>query len=459
MNNNSARRASIILGVFMAIVLVAGAIIPLFTQNTPVTQTTNPTDVPIPTFPPAPSNLSAITFDSVYLHPTGIFSIGQPVGWTASEPNKGPSIAQVNITNNDNLSVVDTYVEDAGEAGVTAAELSDRFNQDVINASWARFNQWSETSRNFDEATGTLQIDFNITLNRQQYVARQQVWTDGRWIYVVRVLAPENATELLRYLLDGFVASFTPNTFFQGTPLDWSAYYDSADSHIIRYPAEWSVTDSAPGRPTSITSNNGVQLRVESREGVSVADEDAATAFVEGLRSNITTTSVRPITRGTASGFAVAYTFTNIDGDAQSGLADLLNGTDGTLHVADLRFPAANIDLNALNVEAAADATVEGGAEATAEATAEVPSLNVTDASMIDVYRDLATVMSTFTVVTPIPVAQPDATPTFVPTATLEVTAEATAESTVEAVEEVEATEEATADATAEATAEATEAS
>lgn len=445
MNNNSARRASIILGVFMAIVLVAGAIIPLFTQNTPVAQTTDPTDVPIPTFPPAPSNLSAISFDGVYLHPTGIFSIGQPAGWTASEPNKGPSIAQVNITNNDNLSVVDTYVEDAGTT-ILPEELSGRFNQDVINASWARFNQWAETSRNFDAATGKLQIDFNITLNRQQYVARQQVWTDGRWIYVVRVLTPENATELLRYLLDGFVASFTPNTFFQGTPLDWLAYYDTDDNHIIRYPSEWSVTDSAPGRPTSITSNNGVQLRVESRDGVSVADEAAASEFVEGLRSNITTTSVRPIQRGMASGFAVAYTFTNVDGDAQSGLADLLNGVDGTLHIADLRFPAANIDLNALNVE------LTPSAEATAESTSEAPSLDVTDASMIEVYRDLATVMSTFTVVMPIQLAQPEGTPVFVPTATVEVTAEATAESTVESVEEAPTPEEPTEEATAEAT-------
>ncbi|MCK6579218.1 MAG: hypothetical protein L6Q98_14060 [Anaerolineae bacterium] len=449
MTSNSARRASIALGIFMAIVLIAGAIIPIFTQNqTTTTETTPPTEAPIPTFPPPPSNLTEITFDKVYLHPTGIFSIGQPDGWEASEPNKGATIAQVNLVNNEALAVVDSYVEDAGGA-IQPEELSGRFTREVINASWARFNQWEEANRVFDPATQRLQIDFNITLTRQQYVARQYVWTDGRWIYVVRVLAPENATEMLRYLLDGFAASFTPNTFFQGTPLDWTAHYDSAANTVIRYPSEWQVTDSALGGPTSIASSNGVQLRLTNAAGTTVNDEDAARAFAESLRAGLTVSSVNAVEHGGVPGFAVAYTFSTVDGEGQSGLAVLLNGTDGALHVADLRFPAANIDLNAIAPDAAA--------ETAAEATAEAPALDVTDAAQIDIYRDLARVMNTFVTVQPIPLANVEVTPTVVPTVAAPV--EATAEATVEAAAEATAESAAEAEATPEATPEATEAS
>ncbi|MBK8022657.1 MAG: hypothetical protein IPK19_14800 [Chloroflexi bacterium] len=455
MTGNSARRASIALGIFMAVVLIAGAIIPLFTQNSTTTaETTTPTEVPIPTFPPPPSDLSVISFDKVYLHPTGIFSIGQPEGWQASEPSKGATIAQVNLINNESLAVVDSYVEDAG-GPIQPEELTTRFTREVIGASWARFNQWEESARVFDPAAQRLQIDFNITLNRQQYVARQYIWTDGRWIYVIRVLAPENATELLRYLLDGFAASFTPYTFFQSTPLDWTAHYDIAASTVIRYPSEWTVTDTAAGGPTSIASSNGVQLRLQNVAGTSVDDEDAARAFAESLRAGVTVSSVEAIERLGSTGFAVAYTYTNVDGEGQSGLANLLNGADGALHVADLRFPAAGIDLNAINTdEAAAEATPEAAAESTEEA----PSLDVSDASEIDIYRDLAQVMSTFAVIPQIALASAEPTPTVVPT--LAPTTEATVEATTEAAgDEAAATEEPVEEPAADATAEATEAS
>lgn len=413
MNNNNARRASLALGIFMAIVLVAGAILPLFTGNQQTTVTepnTPPTTAPVPTFPPPVTDFTAVTFDQVYLHPTGIFSIGQPAGWLANEPNKGAAIAQVNLINNDTQSVVDTYVEDAGS--ITPADLDAHFSREAIQASWARFNQWSETARSFDEATGRLTIDFNVTSNRQQFVARQQAWTDGRWIYVVRVLTPDNATSYLRYLLDGFAASFAPNTSYAGTPLDWTAYYDPTYSHIIRYPATWALTDSAAGAPASITSEDGVALRVFATPGASVADEAAARAYVEGLRAGLTIASVAPAGDAQASGFGVAYTYKNVDGEDLSGYTVLLNGVEGVLHVADLRFPLANGDLNAAQQTALAAATApEATPEAApAEATpevgpAEAPNLELAGEADFGVLANLADVMATFRVVPPIPVA------------------------------------------------------
>ncbi|MEO8397170.1 MAG: hypothetical protein ABI700_29515, partial [Chloroflexota bacterium] len=83
--NSNAKRASIYLGAFLAIVMLASVFAPLINQraSTATTDTTAPTETVVPTFPPPPSNLNSISFDKVYLHPSGIFSIGQPDGWNA----------------------------------------------------------------------------------------------------------------------------------------------------------------------------------------------------------------------------------------------------------------------------------------------------------------------------------------------------------------------------------------
>ena len=220
---------------------------------------------------------------------------------------------------------------------------------------------------------------------------------DGRWIYVVRVLAPANATDFLRFLLDRFSSSLQPFTQFIGTPLDWTAYYDTAASHIIRYPSGWTLTDSAPGAPASITSAEGVQLRVQAIADTTVTDDAAAVAFVEGLRPGVQVTSTAPAERAGSSGFTVAYRFTTIDGEAQSGYAVLLNGADGRLHVADLRLPEANVDLNAASMISS-----QPSAEATPEAAAPIAPvglLQVPPDARMGVYTALLQVMSTFQVV------------------------------------------------------------
>lgn len=453
--NNTARRASIALGIFMAVVLVAGAILPIFSQNTTTEQTVQPTDAPIPTFPPPPADFATtMSFDELYLHPTGIFAIAQPEGWTATEPNKGPYIAQVNLVNNAVLGVVDSYVEQS-LTGITTAELTDHFTEDAINQSWARFQRWEETNRELVD--DRLVIDFNVTLNQQTYVARQVAWTDGLWIYVVRVLAPSNAVDFLRYMLEGVADSMLAFTEFQGTPLDWNAYYDEAEQHIIRYPAAWEVTDTAPGRPTSITGGGGELLRVEAREGVNIPDEAAATEFVTGERINAEVTSVEAVERGLASGFSVAYQTRTVDGALQSGLMVLLND-ENTLHIADLRYPEGGIDFNQIEAPTltAAQETPEPALDA--EAT-ELPGLlAVEEPAENPVYINLAQVMRTFQVIAALPLATepvPTPIPTFAPTLapTEEVTDEAAATPEADATETVDdaiaiPTEAATAEAT-----------
>jgi hypothetical protein len=437
----------------MAIVLIASVVLPLFQQNLTTTQPVpDPTDVPTATFPAPVSSLDTITFDQLYLHPTGLYTIAQPTGFDQAQPNNSAAIAQVNMVNNATLSVIDAYVENPG-APVTADQLSDRLTEEALAATWTRFTNWDETSRRLDG--DRLVIDFSVRLNNQDYVARQSVWTDGEWIYAVRVLTPSNAIDYLRYLLDNVGSSITPNKGFAGTPFEWLVTYDPVYNHLLRHPADWQVVDGGAGRPTTLSGANGITARVEARPNTSVADEAAARAWVEAERPGASILSVVPVQRGEGQGFSVAYEYTTLDGEPQSGLAVLLNGADGALHIANLRFTGGGIDLNAVEVTAEATPAPE---------SALLPELGADFASPGDDPRvpPLAQAMETFQLVAPINLspasAPPTATPFMTPTPLL--AAEATSEATesVEATSEAEATAEATseAEATAEVTEEAT---
>ena len=158
--------------------------------------------------------------------------------------------------------------------------------------------------------------------------------------------SPENAIDALRYLVDNVTESVKANSTYASLPLNWKAYFDQQDTHIIRYPADWTLADSAPGRPTSIEGNDAT-LRVETEADAAVSSEDDARNWVEQLRAGANILSVEPVSRDGNEGYAVSYSYRTVDGDPQSGLAVLLNGQDNKLHVANLRFSAADVDLNA----------------------------------------------------------------------------------------------------------------
>ncbi|MFN8530334.1 MAG: hypothetical protein U0670_17170 [Anaerolineae bacterium] len=457
----------------MAVVLIAGAILPLFRNSTSATATAEPTQAVTPTFPPPITDFSNISLDQVYLHPGGLFAVSQPTGWDSVSPNSNSGQAGANMVNTTQQSVIDVSVQPSN--GITTAGLSDYFTQGVLRQSWANFSNWTETNRRMEG--DRLLIDFVVTYQSQQYVARQISYTDGDWIYNTRVLAPNNAADVITYMMSVLPDRFIPFKQFLNTPFEWLGYYDAQYRTIIRYPSNWTLADEAPGRLASITGANGEALRLTNVSGQTIADETAAAAYAQSVRPNITVLSTEAVTHGDLSGFSVAYTFSNVDGEPQSGAMVLLND-EGALHTADLYFPARNVDLNTVQTvpEQIAEQAA-AAAEATPEATGEVAdafgsvatSVSPTIDTTQQTYAAYATILATFSRLpvlnlspqslpatpTPIPTVAP---PTIVvPEITLEVTAEATVEATTVPTEAaVEATVEATADATAEATAEAT---
>ena len=345
MQQKTAQRLTAIVGGMMAIIMALSVILPTISRNAASqSQQIQPTDVPVPTFPAPIADLNSISFDQVYLHPSGLYTVAQPTGWYPTEPLSTLDNARSTFSNSTQQSVIQVDVDHPATTPVTLDDVDARWTSSALASSWSKYSSWEETGERRRE-NDRLIMDFTLKLNDQTFVARQVAWTDGEWIYSARVVTPENATDELLYVLDKVAASIVPNKEFASTPFDWKAYFDSQDSHIIRYPADWTLADSAPGKPTSITSGDNIALRVETQPETTVADEDAARAWVETNRPGATILSVEPVTRGEDSGFSVAYSFKNIDGESQSGLAVLLNSAD-KLHVANLRFAGADVDLN-----------------------------------------------------------------------------------------------------------------
>ncbi len=416
MDNKSAKRATIILGVVMIIAIGSSAVLPLFTQNiqNPVVE---PTEVPIPTFAPAITDFSTITFDQDYLHPSGLFSIAQPTGWTTGQETSNPDGAEITFNNTSILSVLQVSLQVAAAPLQSMDELDAIYTSAALNQSWSNYRRIPETGLNYRETgrrreDNRLIMDFELQNQRRQiFVARQVAWYDTDWVYSVRVVTPDNQIDLLRHLIDNLVQRYRPNRLFAGTPADWRAYFDATNNFVLRYPSTWTLTDSAPGRPASIDGGD-VSLRVETQQISAPLDEAGASRYVESSRPNVAVSSVQPATRGTLSGFSVAYSYADADGNPNSGLALLLNGGDNRLYVANLRLAKAGVDLN-------------------------------TDTAQAE-YSDVARALQTFqelegvNVPLPTPTATIAPPPTAAPTseATVEVTAEATSEATVEAAAE-----------------------
>jgi hypothetical protein len=442
--NRNARRASIILGVFMAVVLVGSTFLQLLSPGTTTTQTTPPTQRIDPTFPP-PLDSASLTFDALYLHPSGIFAVPQPAGFVPSQPSSQLNVAQINMVNQEALAVIDAFVQNPATP-INGDTLDTYFTAEVLDQTWSNFQNWTENSRRRDG--DDLVIDFSVRFQNQNYVARQRAWTDGEWIYAVRVLAPENATNFLIAALDGVSAGMVPLKQFAGQPFNWVLTFDPISRVGIRHPQDWAVTDSAPGRPASIDGSQGETLRFETQAG-NVTDEAGAAAWLETSRPGASVLSIVPIT-GAYSGFRVAYSTTTVDGDPQSGLAALINVTADTLAVANLRFDGESVDLNAISAQA------QQVAEATPEAESTPEPISAEQAY----HEQLALILSSLSVLPPLNLSADSVPPTATPrpTSTTAPTAEATADGTAEATEAATVEAEA-ATAEPEATAEATAAS
>jgi hypothetical protein len=335
------RRTYVVLSSFLAFVIGFGALAPIFTSN--IQQAVPPTEAP--TVAPRPTqiaDLTTITFDRQAVSQSGLFSVAVPSGWEVTSNNALTNEAQLTQRNATAESVIEARVIAPPTPVTNLDELSAFFSTEWLSQSWREYTRNTETARRLDTETNELVLDFNLARGTQDFIARQLAWTDGTWIYLVRVVTPPNAPEQLVYVLDNLKASLRPNTQFVGAPFDWQSHFDTSTKTLIRFPASWSVADTAPGAPTSLTGDNAT-LRVETITAT-VADQAAAEAWVQ-TTYGATVVSAVPVERSGLSGYGIAYSVANPDGGSSSGYAVMLVG-EGVVNVANLTVPQAGVDLN-----------------------------------------------------------------------------------------------------------------
>ena len=434
--NNSAQTIAYIFGIGMAVVMAASLILPALAPQT--TTTTEPviTDTPAPpTFPPPLQDFSGIQFEEDFLHPSYLFAVQVPTGWEPTTNVNDSQRAIVNMNNTDLVSVIEIGVERPVGEVETVADLDALFDETRLAQSWRSYLNWTELGRPSEE--DRLIIEFALQDRQQRnFQALQSAWTDGEWIYTVRVVTPTNARDLLYHMTDFMDDAIKVNEQFKDGRFGWVGTYDVEDQWVIRYPNTWARTDGSTGLPTSFVVNSGpaagTQVRVETLDNVN-ADEGAAQTYIENLIPGAEIVSVEPVERAGGSGYNIAYSYTNFDGESLSGAAVLLNGETGNLYVANALIPEGGIDIN--------------------------------DETTTAAYIDLVDALGSFSLLTglTLPEPAPLATPTPFPvqaTPEVEVTPEAEAtpeaEVTEEAVEEAaEETPEADADAEADEEADA----
>lgn len=342
------QRITIFLGVFLSFGMVASVVLPLISTQMDLNQAqVQPTTAPTPT-QPAPPDTSTINFDSTYLHPSGLFTVAIPSSYELTNEFNTTGEAQVTMEDTDALSVLEIRVirPTADVSLETTQDLGAQFTRDWLQASWRGYSPWSEDARRVED--DKLIMDFSLESGGQTYVARQVAFTDGTWIYTIRVVSPSNASSSMQYVLDNEVESFQTIERFVGSNLEWNGYFDDSVNHLIRFPGEWTVVDAGEGLPASVAGENA-QMRVETVMGA-IASEADAEAYVSALRSNLTVLSTEAVEQFGNSGFRVAYSLQNVDGDSQSGVVLILNDGE-TAHIANVLLEdVADVDLNTVDV-------------------------------------------------------------------------------------------------------------
>jgi hypothetical protein len=287
--------------------------------------------------------LSSITFESRLLHPSGLFTVGQPSGWTPFASQSTAQEAQMTLRNDAALSVMEYRLVRPDTPPSSGDDVSAFFTPSWLAASWRDYTRWTEETRQVQG--NELVMDFNLERGAQRFIARQLAFTDGTYIYGVRVVAPPNAADMVRYMVENARATFDVNNQFAGIPLEWKGYYDASYGHLLRYPGSWSLDDAAEGAPASFSASGGVTLRLEAQGASQISDESQARAFVETVISGAQIKSVQTREQFGATAYLISYGTQNIDGDPVSGLA-LLIPAEGRVHLANLRLAGQNVDLN-----------------------------------------------------------------------------------------------------------------
>ncbi len=355
LSHKRSRQRATLIGAAIGIVIIVTFVLSLIAPGSNRNKNSSPDDPFITLFPtstivPTPEPDPQVVGGTPYIHRSGLFRVFRPSGqdWTLSENASvnASAVASVVIQNPRRLVVVHNYIRPNVEYETPQALSENFLTPQHFAGAWQDYDHWEETARTIQD--DKVIVDFQLNQANITYTARVAYWVQNGWLFVVRVVIPANNPLLLDRLFTQVVAGFVVFDELMALPADWTAQVDQQFGYILRHPNDWQHVAGDVGRPVTFTvqTDTGLlRVRTWAEPDQPLADEDAARAWLAENRDNAEVLSVQETQRGEGAGFALAYTFTNTTGDPQSGLLLLLNDAAGTLFVADLQIPTAELDL------------------------------------------------------------------------------------------------------------------
>jgi hypothetical protein len=344
--NKLIQRITYVFGIGMAAIMVLSLFLPSLVPQTTVLQEAPPTNTPAPpTFPAPIRDLDSIVIGQDYLHPSGVFAVGVPEGWSVNTNVNDTQRLQTNLENQDVVGKIQIGLENPTEPITTIDELNNYYTQSRLQQVWVTdYASWSELGR--PSTDDRLIINFRLRdRQNRSFLAQQLAYVQDGNIHFTRVVMPDNAQDALFHLANLMDGQLKINEQFSDVAFGWTASYDALSQWVLRYPRSWIRTDGGDGLPTTIRADNGLNIRIETLTETTF-DESSAQSFVEDRFNSAEIVSIEPIERIGGSGFSIAYEAQDFDGETVSGAVVVLNGDNGSAFVASTSIPEAGININ-----------------------------------------------------------------------------------------------------------------
>jgi hypothetical protein len=351
-------------GLVIVFVFVAGLIGPFTNNDTNDNTNTNdfePTSTPRPALPDPDLN-PQLTGEAPRIQRSGYFQSFWPAGsdWQVSDepieidPETGTLTVGLVLNSTLAGAVIHTFMSQGNYDSIDS--LNTKLDLTYYSGVWGPtattdgYDSWEPTANRVEG--DTIITDFDLVSNGLPYLGRDITRLTPGWLYITRLVVPENNPALLDLLQQLVIPSFIGFTELQQLPAEWPIYADQQLGFVLKYPETgWEVAVGNEGQPATLnftadTYDGRVRLWAVPNQPITTPEEASAWLMSEDSHAAILGTEV--ITRERGTGFLVSYTTQDTD-NRYSGLAALINDASGTLYVAILWVK--DPDINLLDLE------------------------------------------------------------------------------------------------------------
>lgn len=354
------RQRATFIGAIIGVIVILTSLISLLNPNpksgssssapTTVNYLGTLTPAPTPVIFPTPESNPQLEGLPPYIHSSGYFQTFRPAGtdWIVSEGESvnASSIAKVVIQSPQRLVVIHNYIQPGVEYESLQSFSTSYLTPQHFAGAWSEYASWKETGRTI---TGdSVIVDFDLVAEGKRYLSRSTYRLDGSWLFVVRLVVPSNNPALLDLLQKLVVPSFVGYHDLLPLPQAWPAYIDQQLGFVLKHPAEWELVAGDRGRAVTFNipakqGKNTVRAWAVSQQPLGSTQE--AEDWLKKDEPAVSIVGSGTLKHEMGSGYQVAYSYLDEQGDTHSGLAVLLNDAGGTLYVCLLQIDPPDLNL------------------------------------------------------------------------------------------------------------------